>query len=430
MFPEPFDIAVIGAGASGVLAAVHLHHTSPHLRIALLDSGARAARGLAYGTPYGAHLLNVPAGKMSAFVDQPEHFCEWLKTRMPEATPKTFAPRTIYGEYLTDVLAQARDIERVAGTAVGLTREGDLWRVHLHDERTIDTRAIILALGNLPPANPLRFEEPPRNYLSDPWAPGAAQGLEADAPIAIIGTGLTMIDLVLALRHEGHCGIVHAISRRGLMPRAHAPHETRALDVPSGSPRELFRFVRRQAEQGDWRGAIDALRPHTQRIWREWTLPQRRAFLRHARVLWDVHRHRAAPEVAQQIDAMLAEGTLVLHRGRVQSIEGNEVVWLAPDGSTQRLEVARVINCTGPASDYAKLDHPLVAQMRRAGWLVPDPLRLGIETDVEGRLLDTNGAPVPGLFTIGPLRRPALWESTAIPEIRAQAAALAATVSE
>ncbi|HET7435674.1 MAG TPA: FAD/NAD(P)-binding protein [Thermoanaerobaculia bacterium] len=432
MPPVSCDVAVIGAGASGVLTALHLRHAAPELRVALLDSGARAARGLAYGTPYGAHLLNVPAARMSAFVDAPDHFTEWLARRLPGASGKTYAPRPVYGEYLAEVLDEVDGITRVAGTAVGIMREHDRWRVHLHDGRIVDSGAVILALGNLPPADPLHLGDTiPQNYLRDPWAPGAAQGLAADAPIAIIGTGLTMIDLVLALRDEGHRGRVHAISRRGLVPRAHAPHLPRPFAAPpSGSPRELLRFVRSEIAEGhEWRAVIDALRPHTQRIWQSWSLAQRRMFFRHLRVLWDVHRHRAAPEVAAQIEALRADGTLTMHRGRIVSIRdaghGAEVRWSSADGAIHELQVARVINCTGPASDYATLDLPLVAQLRRAGWLVPDALRLGVETDAEGRMLGSDGEPVPGLFTIGPLRRPALWESTAIPEIRAQAAALA-----
>jgi uncharacterized NAD(P)/FAD-binding protein YdhS len=117
--------------------------------------------------------------------------------------------------------------------------------------------------------------------------------------------------------------------------------------------------------------------------------------------------------------------------GRVLSMENAlDVVW-RPRGrdEVRTLHVARAINCTGPASDYARLDLPLVVQLRRAGRLVPDPLRLGVETADDGRLLDQDGQPVDGLFTLGPLRRPALWESTAIPEIREQAAALARTLA-
>ena len=441
------DVAIIGAGASGVLVAGHLSRTAPSLSAAVLDAGARAARGLAYGTPYGAHLLNVPAGRMSAFEDDSEHFTRWLTDRNAGASGKVFAPRSLYGEYLAGVLAQTctppSRVTRISGTAVGLTHdlETGAWRIHLHDGRTLVARSVVLALGNLPPADPLTFKHgAPENYLSDPWAPGAAQGLAAQSVILLIGTGLTMIDLVLALRAEGHRGVVHAISRRGHLPRAHAPHLPRPVEAPDAlSPRLTLRWIRDEittaARQGhDWRSVIDALRPYTHELWRSWTTPQRRSFLRHARVLWDVHRHRSAPEVADQIEALIGEGALVIHSGRVEGIRDEppevEVTWIERNhGRRQVLRVARVINCTGPASDYAAIDLPLVAQLRRAGWLVPDTLRLGIETDAQGRLVGSDGAIVPGLFTIGPLRRSSLWESTAIPEIREQASALASLLA-
>jgi len=42
-----------------------------------------------------------------------------------------------------------------------------------------------------------------------------------DAPVLILGTGLTMVDYVLSLLLEGHKGPIIAISRRGLLPQAH-----------------------------------------------------------------------------------------------------------------------------------------------------------------------------------------------------------------
>lgn len=439
------DVVIIGAGASGVLMAAHLRHASPDARVALLDAGARAARGLAYGTPYGAHLLNVPAGRMSAYAHDPEHFTRWLERTQPAPAAGIFAPRSRYGEYLAEVLAETcappSRMARISGTAVGLVpgRAPDTWEVHLHDGQVVAARAVVLALGNLAPADPLRLgAEAPEGYLRDPWAPGAAQGLPPEATLLIIGTGLTMVDLLLALRAEGHRGPVHALSRRGLLPLAHAPHASRPVDPPpeaAASPRALLRWLRQEAAAGaragqDWRAVVDGLRPHTAGIWGGWALAQRRAFLRHARPFWDIHRHRTAPEVAVQVEALLAAGILQVHAGHLQSVEqageALEAVWTPRGGgSSRRMAVARVINCTGPASDYSALDQPLVAHLRRAGWLVPDPLRLGIETDPDGRLLGKDGRPVPGLFTLGPLRRPALWESTAVPDIRNQAAALA-----
>jgi uncharacterized NAD(P)/FAD-binding protein YdhS len=443
---DRFDIVIIGAGASGVLTAAHLRHNAPSLSVALMDAGARAARGLAYGTPYGAHLLNVPAGRMSAFAHDPGHFAAWMERSVPGPADGVFAPRSLYGEYLAEVLAQTcappSRTRRIPGTVVGLAPgHGNGWEVHLHDGQRVDAGAVVLALGNMAPSDPLRLgAEAPDGYLCDPWAPGAAQGLSPQAPILIIGTGLTMVDLVLALRAEGHEGAVHAISRHGLLPRVHASYAQRPVAAAAGlTPREALRWVRREiavaeAEGNDWRAVIDGLRGSTQTLWASWTLAQRGSFLRHARAYWEVHRHRTAPEVGGQVEALLASGVLRVHSGRIRSLRdaegGVEVQWTSrPDGKPHTLRAARVINCTGPASDYGSLDQPLVVQLRRAGWLVPDALRLGVETDADGRLLGKDGKSVPGLFTLGPLRRASLWESTAIPEIRAQASALAELLS-
>ena len=425
--PE-YRAAIIGAGASGTLLAAHWRTVAPaDARVALVEAGARAARGLAYGTPYGAHLLNVPAARMSAFSDDPEHFLRWLRERDPSAEPGTFAPRAIYGEYLAHVLEHGRpsSIARIAGTAVGVTRHEDHWVVHLHDSRTIRAQAVVLALGNLPPGDPIRNSgAAPPLYLRDPWAPGAAVGLDRDAAVLLIGTGLTMVDIALSLRAEGHRGELHALSRHGRLPSTHATATPRKLPLPDhvDSPRRAMRWLREQIG-GDWRPVIDALRPHTATIWQRWSVAQRASFLRHAKSLWDVHRHRMAPEVARR----LSETPLTVHAGNIQSIGGDgEVIWRdRTSGAIRSVKFARIINCTGPASDYSRLELPLVVQLRQAGWLTPDPLRLGVETDDDGTLLDRAGHRVEGLFTLGPLRRPALWESTAIPEIRDQAAALA-----
>ena len=428
--PE-YRAAIIGAGASGTLLAAHWRGIAPAgARVALVEAGARAARGLAYGTPYGAHLLNVPAGRMSAFSDDPEHFLRWLRERMPAADSGTFAPRTLYGEYLAHVLGDgtAPSIARVAGTAVGITRQDSQWVVHLHDSRTIRANAVVLALGNLPPWDPIgRSDLGPPRYLRDPWAPGTALGLDRDAPVMLIGTGLTMVDIALSLRSEGHRGAVHALSRHGRLPQTHAPSTPEPVSLPDDvdSPRRAMRWVREQIS-GDWRPVIDALRPHTATIWRRWSIAQRASFLRHAKNVWDVHRHRMAPEVA----ARLAGMPLDVHAGHiigmVETANGITVAWRERGtGNERSMEVSRVINCTGPASDYARVELPLVVQLRRAGWLTPDPLGLGVETADDGTLLDAGGRRVEGLFTLGPLRRPALWESTAIPEIRQQAGALA-----
>jgi uncharacterized NAD(P)/FAD-binding protein YdhS len=411
-------------------------------RIALTGNGARPARGVAYDTLYPSYLLNVPAWNMSAFPEDMDHFARWFTQRRPTATRTDFAPRTLYGDYLAEILTEAlrtpTPIEPMAGTVVSVTRTEDRWRVRLTDGTALSARQVVLAVGNLPPNDPPGFSADLPGYWSNPWAADVATNLAPDAPVLIIGTGLTMVDVVLALRETGHRGPITALSHHGRLYRPHAPFAPRPLvELPAdfASPRGALRWVRieierAQREGNNWRAVIDSLRPHAATIWRSWSLAQRTSFLRHARNLWDIHRHRVPPQVGAQLDDLIAQGTLSIHAGRVLSAEatahGVKVSWLPKDSDTlQHFDVARVINCTGPNRDYGRVNPPLIASLREVGWLTPDPLKLGWVTDDDGRLLDVNGNSVAGLFTIGPLRIADLWESIAMPEIRVQAAALA-----
>jgi uncharacterized NAD(P)/FAD-binding protein YdhS len=84
-----------------------------------------------------------------------------------------------------------------------------------------------------------------------------------------------------------------------------------------------------------------------------------------------------------------------------------------------------VVNCTGPASDYRRMRDPLVLNLLGSGNGRSHPLGMGLAASPRGEILDAKGEPVPGLFALGPPLRGVLFECTAIPDIRKQAALLA-----
>ena len=86
----------------------------------------------------------------------------------------------------------------------------------------------------------------------------------------------------------------------------------------------------------------------------------------------------------------------------------------------RRLRVGAVVNCTGPSADVRRSRDPLVQGLLHSRLAQSAPLFLGLDTDSRGCIRNTNDA----LWVVGPLRRGECWESTAIPEIRMQAAAL------
>jgi len=441
---SPYHLAVIGAGASGTLVAAQFKKLAPSSgRLALIGSQARPARGVAYETPYKANLLNVAAGNMSAFPDDMGHFVRWLEKHLPGSTAATFAPRMLYGDYLTSIfdetLSTSDQVDYFPATVIGLTRKEDFWVIHFSDDSFIEVRSVVLALGNhLLPNDPIDFSGVESNYYRNPWSPEITKNLASTAPVLLIGTGLTMADVALSLREAGHRGIIHAISRHGRLYQFHKPYLARPLpELPKEfkSPVHALRWIRQQAQLteqkgSDWRAVIDSLRPHTATIWRGWNQAQRESFLRHARNLWDIHRHRMSSEVSDQLSILIEDKTLVIHRGRLVSAvpNGYNAIVSWEDTNTDELRtlnVEHIINCTGPSRDYTDIQSPPIAGLRTAGLIVPDALRLGFETDLDGRLIAANGRPAQGLFTLGPIRIPALWESIAIPEIRNQALDLA-----
>jgi len=79
--------------------------------ITIIEPRAALGRGLAYSTPFDEHLLNVPAGKMSALPGEPSHFLDWLRaSRFPNAEPALFARERSMAKYLESVLD--REVKR------------------------------------------------------------------------------------------------------------------------------------------------------------------------------------------------------------------------------------------------------------------------------------------------------------------------------
>ncbi|MEJ0016688.1 MAG: FAD/NAD(P)-binding protein [Acetobacteraceae bacterium] len=436
-------VAVIGAGASGSLLTVHLlRQAPPGTRITLIERNAPFGPGLAFATGHRNHVLNVPAGRMSAFADRPRHFVDWLE-RQPEqildgAQPSEtgFMPRRLYGAYLRHLLNTAAHdaaLDTLHDSVVAVAADGPP-TLDLASGRSIPADMVVLATGNDQPAVPGHIPglcEAPQ-WRPDPWSPTAFATLDPRAAVLLIGTGLTMVDAVVTLLDQGHRGPIHAVSRRGLLPRPHAPAgPPRSLPPLPTCLGALTRLVRAEAEQaGDaWRGVIDALRPATQAAWQALTIEERGRFLRHLRPWWDVHRHRTPQAIAERIDAARAAGQLQVHAGRITGCAtagaALDLRLRRRDGTTGTLRVARVVNCTGPCTDVTRSADPLLRALLQDGLVQPDSCHLGLQTTDAGAVVGRDGEASTTLFALGPLTRGMFWEVTAIPDIRRQCEALA-----
>jgi uncharacterized NAD(P)/FAD-binding protein YdhS len=450
------SIAIVGAGFSGTMLAVHLLELGDApLRIFLFDRAAAFGQGTAYSTTNAKHLLNVRAQDMSAYDPVRDHFVRWLDARgAGPADPQAFMSRGVYGAYLRETFDAARhkalpraSVCEVDSEVVDLVPVGDGFALTTADGKRFEVDAAVLCVGNFapfPPFDAACAAHDSARYLANPWQRAAYDRVRPDESVVIIGSGLTMVDVVLELQSRHHRGPLTAISRHGFLPLSHRTTEPYP-DYLGGHPlpdtaRALVRRVRREVAEAarrgqDWRGVVNALRPHTQALWRALSPTERRRFLRHVRARWEIHRHRIAPAMAEEVEALRRSGQLKIVAGRMIAVDAHDdafTVRFRPRG-TDKVETVRgtwLINCTGPQIAYDVTCDPLVKSLLASGLARPDPLRLGFDVTDDYRLVGKTGTPATSLFAIGPPIKGNLWETTAVPDIRKECEALARQIMD
>ena len=423
-------VAIVGGGFSGTMVAAQLARKG--IESVLIDGAGRAGHGVAYSTREPAHVLNVRAEVMSAWADDLEHF-----VRVAEAEGghrRDFVQRQQFGRYLRAILKDTIDSGRlrlVERQAVEAEPGDGGWKLQLDSGEEVRASALVLAIGNQPP-EPLPFGRDSSRVIHNPWSGDALAAVEdlaeSNEDVLLVGTGLTMVDAVLSLDAAGHRGRIVALSRRGLIPRGHtdsAPAQIDAEDVPHGHVRTIWRWLRKRGAEVGWRSAVDALRPHSHRLWQSLPLHEQKRFARHARPWWDVHRHRIAPEVAERLQGLIAEGRLQIVAGRIQSVADDDLgltVAYRRRGASRHDEgrFAYMINCTGPLGTISRTRDPILKGMLADGLAQPDQLGIALDVDERSRIVGSDRA-----WAMGPLTKGRYWEIIAVPDIRGQAAAVA-----
>lgn len=444
-----FDVVVVGGGASGTLVLIQLLRSEgPSLRIAVVEPRPRLGEGVAYSTAYPEHVLNVIASRMTAIDGMPGHFVDFLAADAANAGVDAatlgarFARRMDYARYLRATLEESpgfADVHWIRDEAVDVARVGDAWSLRLASGGQLAAAAVVLAVGNEPRALPVpdaALRAPGR--VVDAWDYAGVRGIAAGDAVAIVGSGLSMVDALATLSATGHRGQVTVLSRHGLVPLPHAHAGSQqgvASDLVSLGMRARLRVLRARAREAvaagkPWQWTMDALRHHGETLWRHASTEERARFLRHLARYWDIHRHRIAPESAAMLDAAAASGRLRVRAARVLAIDdGGGIARVRfrgrGMGDDEAIEVAHVVNATGIETAFHRSRRPLLPAMHARGVAAPGPLGLGIATGTDGAVLDGRGRASPGLLTLGAPRIGELWESIAIPELRVQARRIA-----
>ncbi len=460
----PLRIAVIGGGFCGAFFAAQLaeYSTTP-LAISVIEPRARLGGGVAYSSEDPAHRINVPASRMTLFPERPNDFDTWLRQGGelqddPEAIwqgSTAFPRRAAFGRYVAELIATRQQtrlhapITHIPGRAIAVRRQGRDFRLTLHDDRELGVDMIVIATSHPPPGVPSRLAAAlagdPR-LIADPWAPDALAEIPRDAKLVVVGTGLTMADVVASLDRRGHVGHITAFSRRGQLSRGHAqlppqaPFERfKALALPV-TALGLLQEVRQQvaaAAAWPWQSVFDDLRANGQTIWQRLNIAEQRRFLRHLRVFWDTHRYRIAPQAEAVLQRRRQDGSLCVLAATLRDVEpGPEQISLAVQPRHQardrlvNITAERVVVTTGPEHGAAIERNPILVSMATQGLITSDPLGLGLAVDAKSHAVGANGVSTPDVFVVGPLARGRFGELMGLPQVAEQPDAVAAHLAK
>jgi uncharacterized NAD(P)/FAD-binding protein YdhS len=446
-------IAIVGAGFSGICLAAHLHRAARRPVHILVFDRSKGNASVAFGTRDPAHLLNGPVSSHSAFDDIPNDFgdflandCQAQRFLDPELPiGGQFVPRMLFGSYVERIRANLA-LPSAAGARMSfintevhnIVKEADHIKIVTGDGPFRQADVAVLAVGNPPPRSLASLIDA-KYLIDDPWNAGEVRAIPPDAPVVIVGSGQTAIDLALTVASNGHRNSIIMLSRRGRIAVPYVavdrPYPLDADDIPNRIQpfigwlrRESGRFARKG---GDWRAVVNALRPHTQRIWCGFSVIEKRRFFEHMAPFWYLHRSRLPPRTVQKLSDLFAIDKIRVVAGRTIGVTravSHIILQVRPRGRHDIIQMPAgiVINCTGPYWDVRKPQNPLIANMIASGVIRWDDFGAGIAVTPTGVPLDASGRSTERLFAIGPLCRGTLLEIMVVRDIRTQCAALAA----
>lgn len=453
-------VAIVGGGFTGAVLAIHLakrRRGKDAVRIILFEPRDRLGPGLAYSTTEPTHRINVPAGKMTVYPDDPESFVRFATdagafAQDPDAFAASGLPyprRSVFGDYVTAQITpylHSGVIEHRKTSVSAIEKTASGWLLRGQDGGTVSADVAVIAVSHPAPTVPSAFatlKDHPK-FIADATRDSALDSISASDSILLVGNGLTSADVIATLKAKGHNGSILAISRRGLRSRGHAVSDQEPfgdfLSPPSVRASDLLHRVRitlRQAQDAglSWHAVLDALRAQGQEIWQALPIAERRRLARFVRPFWDVHRFRIAPQVEHVLNDAIKAGQLSIRAGSVKSAvlagQGFEVRLRSPKAHLpSSLYVDAIIVTTGPAHGGILTSQPFLDGLHNAGVLSNCETGLGIACDLNAVARDQHGVAVPGMFIAGPLARGTFGELMGLPQVTEHAIFVADQVED
>jgi uncharacterized NAD(P)/FAD-binding protein YdhS len=455
-------IVIIGGGFSGAIVALNLltKISRDAAEITIIEPRPVLGAGLAYSAPDPAHRVNVSAARLLVLPGEPGKFDDWLKSSglldddpvAVLADGRAYPHRAVFGRYIDGELraAAARPgaapFRHIQAKALGVERSDCLYRVTLDDGGEIAADLLVLAVSHPAPGVPRQVQNlvGQEKFITDPWAPGIAKRIGVKDRVLIIGTALSTADIIATLDGAGHEGGIVAISRRGLVSRRRGVAQPGNFGDFTSHPsrtalalvQSVRRTIREAAQAGScWEAVIETLREQGFGIWSALPEPEKKRFLRHVRPFWDVHRYQLAPPLADIMARKTREGLLEIRACRILGARVQDGRFLLSllrrhAGGAQEEAFDVIVNCTGPDHSRILVTNPVLASLAANGMVRADRFGLGIATDGQARVIDSQGHANDTLYVAGPLARAAFGELMGLPQVSLHAAFVAERLVE
>ncbi|WP_077068166.1 FAD/NAD(P)-binding protein [Ensifer aridi] len=473
------EICLVGGGATSVAFMMSLAESGISAnslncpRIVLISGNSRPGPGFAFNTTCHFHKVNTPSSLMSVVPSHSDDFLVWLKrTRrksdragQPQQFDTNYLPRSVYGQYLVERLSRAIDLLRNKGISVDIVR-GAATDIRLREGRVelrsgerawIRPRWLVYAPGH--PALPNFPElEASRFFVGNPYAHEALPQLHSTDRVAVLGTGLTAVDVIMQLVGNGFSGRIDCYSRNALLPtvqscvpqsevipeylsyehllarrsrkgdlrvadllkflsldlRAFPGNESeliRDLD-PSVQHTKFLEALLDRARVGDLplQALLQATRSYAHKIWHVLPHTERSQFLLQLQRMWDVWRYPIPCGTAETILKELRNGRLTINRLIGRRCVETGIVLEAPSGGTR---YQLVIDGTGGHGGVSHTRDPFLRQALQLG-LFQASAYGGLAVDIDTLKAKTGHPIITNTFLLGQISKGELFSTNAL----------------
>jgi uncharacterized NAD(P)/FAD-binding protein YdhS len=463
-------IALVGVGVGGTLTLSRLAEQADGswsgTSLDIVDRPESLGRGTAFGTDIAAAAVNTSQNRLDSLSPSLHSFRSWLDNSGGPSTDLNTTPmsRSVYGDYLAATLAKAIDRLRDCGVrvnfypmhATSVRPQVDGIAVHGDNAELPAADIAVVAPGVWSPPAP-----PTRNIVEAYPLSGLRTRLGDQRSVAVLGSGLTAVDVARAL-DDGKTR-VHMLSRSGTLPRVqveatqkgNAPthltedavisnavwSELTAESVLALLDRELARFgfcrsdvFSDAAHAAHWADPLadpaDIACHHTLSATNDalntafTLLPEpERILLRQALgSKWFRYRVRVPLSRWRQLRAMQADGRLVVHGG-VDAREGGLDDLLADLGAD------RVIPALGQSSNLWE-GPELVADLAASGLVDCDDAGQGLVDAATCRAVTPGGGTRDDLLLVGQVSAGSYFTVSALDVVVGQARRAAQTIAD